>query len=67
MRVCSARPLSVDETVEFSLDVEGAHLEGQARVLRMQAFNEYALRFEELRAEAASTLAALLAPPVTRA
>ena len=61
MRVKSARPLSVDETVRFSLALSESVLEGQARVLRMQGFNEYALRFEDLRADAAEILAEVLA------
>ncbi len=56
MRVRSGRPLSVDEAVEFTLSLAGGPLAGQARVLRMQGHNEYALRFEGLREEAAQVL-----------
>jgi hypothetical protein len=60
MRVSSERPLSVDEIVSFSVAIRESVLEGEARVLRMQGFNEYALRFEHLRADAAALLAEVL-------
>ena len=48
MRVITARPLSVDEVLEFDLPVADRHAHGRARVLRMQDHQTYALRFEEL-------------------
>lgn len=60
MRISSPRPLSVDETLEFSLALSRAAVAGNARVLRMQGHNEYALRFEGLRDDAARVLAEAL-------
>ena len=51
MCVSTDRPLSVDEVVHFDLPLGAKHVEGGARVLRMQGHNTYALRFEELAAE----------------
>ena len=49
MKVASDRPLATDEVVRFDLSSPtGEHIEGQARVLRMQGPNQYALRFEQL-------------------
>ncbi len=56
MRVSSPRPLSVDETLEFSLALDAARIVGHARVLRMHGHNEYALRFEALQADAVEVL-----------
>jgi hypothetical protein len=49
-RVISARPLRVDEELEFDFDLlaGGPHLHGTARVLRQQRFDTYALRFEHI-------------------
>ena len=60
MRIASPRPLSIDEVLEFHLAVNGSQLNGAARVLRMQAHNEYALRFENVQADAAKVLAEVL-------
>jgi c-di-GMP-binding flagellar brake protein YcgR len=48
MRVTTDRPLTVDEVLEFGLDLDDHHLDGRARVLRMQDHETYALRFEDL-------------------
>ena len=49
MRVAAERPLAIDEVVRFGLSApSGPHIDGRARVLRMQGHNEYALRFEQL-------------------
>lgn len=56
MRISSPRPLSVDETLEFSIAAPAAPVVGRARVLRMQGHNEYALRFEGLGDDAAEVL-----------
>jgi c-di-GMP-binding flagellar brake protein YcgR len=49
MKVSSERPLAIDEVVRFDLSSPGGeHIDGRARVLRMQGPNQYALRFEEL-------------------
>src|SRR3954470_14086442 len=45
MSVSSARPLAPDEVLEFDLPDD---LHGRARVLRQQAHQVYALRFERL-------------------
>jgi c-di-GMP-binding flagellar brake protein YcgR len=45
MSVSSARPLAPDEVLEFDLPDQ---LHGHARVLRQQAHQVYALRFERL-------------------
>ena len=48
MRVTTDRPLTIDEVLEFDLDLADRHMDGRARVLRMQGHNQYALRFEDL-------------------
>ena len=48
MRVRTPRPLSLDETVVFDLDDLDMRVNGQARVLRAERANVYALRFEGL-------------------
>ena len=48
MRVITARPLSIDEVLDFDLPLADRHAHGRARVLRMQDHQTYALRFEEL-------------------
>jgi c-di-GMP-binding flagellar brake protein YcgR len=60
MRVRSQRPLSVDEMVHFSLSLRTSTIDGEARVLRLEAYNEYALRFEDLRADAEEILREVL-------
>lgn len=49
-RVASARPLRVDEELDFDLDLSdgGPHVGGRARVLRQHEYDVYALRFERL-------------------
>lgn len=50
MCVRTARPLAVDELLHFDLDLspvdDGHHVGGDARVLREQGVNVYALRIE---------------------
>ena len=48
MRVVCARPLRVDEILRFHLapGLSADHSDGQARVLREHARNEYVLRVE---------------------
>ncbi len=51
MRVVCDRPLSVDEVLDFDLPLPAAgaaQVDGRARVLREQASNVYALRFERV-------------------
>jgi hypothetical protein len=49
MRLTTARPLAVDEMVAFDLPVrESDHICGQARVVRQERPNVYALRFDRL-------------------
>lgn len=49
MCVSTSRPLTIDERVRFALALNAEeHLAGQARVLREQGFELYALRFEAL-------------------
>ena len=50
MCVCSPRPLAPDEMVEFDLPDVEMRISGQARVVRQQRLNVYALRFEHLPA-----------------
>src|SRR5687767_13308303 len=59
MRVHTERPLGIDEVLRFELPVEGTHVDGDARVLREQAPNVYALRFETMRDDAAQHLGTL--------
>lgn len=48
MRVCSPRPLALDETVGFELPNLDIRVAGAARVLRQERMNVYVLRFEGL-------------------
>ena len=48
MLVSSARPLAVDEPLDFDLSTHSVPVSGQARVLRHQQLDVYALRFERL-------------------
>jgi PilZ domain len=56
-RIVVDRPLSIDEELDFGLILGDVHVDGRARVLRQQALNRYALRFEHLDAAAARLLA----------
>lgn len=47
MRVCTQRPLAVDEVLAFDLKLEDGELRGQCRVLRQMANDTYAVRFEQ--------------------
>ena len=60
MRVCSERPLGIDELLSFDLLWQDAHLEGRARVLREDVGSTYALRFEPLGQRATDALGRLL-------
>jgi hypothetical protein len=60
MRVCSERPLGIDELLAFDLLWQDTHLEGRARVLREDIGSTYALRFEPLGAQATDALGRLL-------
>jgi hypothetical protein len=55
-RIVADRPLSIDEELNFDLILGDVHVDGRARVLRQQASNRYALRFEYLDAAAAHLL-----------
>ena len=57
-RIIADRPLTVDEELDFDLLLGDVHVDGRARVLRQQAANRYALRFEHLDAAAARLLMA---------
>lgn len=59
MRVRTARPLSPDETVVFDIANLDMRVNGQARVLRAERANVYALRFEGLPESMARCLHAL--------
>ena len=61
-RVTSDRPLRVDEQLHFDVDLPGAgrHLDGTARVLRQDRHNVYALRFEDVPADALAELRAFV-------
>lgn len=49
MQVSTARPLRVDEVLDFSLALDVDHeLGGKARVMRLHPRNRYVLRFESL-------------------
>ena len=56
MRVCSDRPLGIDEVLTFDLDCAGARVGGRARVLREHVGRTYALRFEALPDQARDAL-----------
>ena len=49
MSVTCERPLATDEVVHFDLPLRDGEVDGDARVLREQAYHVYALRFEALR------------------
>ena len=59
MRVRTPRPLSPDETVLFDIADLDMRVNGQARVLRAERSNVYALRFEGLPEPMARRLHAL--------
>ena len=63
MSVASARPLAQDEVLDFDLPhpAGAAELCGQARVLRQQGHQLYALRFERLADAARAGLERLAA------
>lgn len=50
------RPLTIDESLAFDLDVTDCHIETQARVLRHEGHDTYALRFEKLEPTMAEQL-----------
>lgn len=55
-RIVVERPLTIDEELGFDLVLGDVHVDGRARVLRQQAGNRYALRFEQLDAAATRLL-----------
>ena len=57
MSVSTTRPLSTDEVLHFDLPLQGATMDGEARVLREQGYRVYALRFESIAEQARSELA----------
>jgi hypothetical protein len=59
MCVASKRPLSPDEVLRFELSPE---ISGQARVLRQQGWERYAVRFESLADPARAELDGMVAP-----
>jgi len=62
MRVSTKRPLAVDELLAFDITLAAAeHIDGSARVVREQAPNVYALRFERLAPPAAGRLELIVA------
>jgi hypothetical protein len=62
MCVTCSRPLSADEVLHFDLPLApGDVVGGEARVLREQGYQLYALRFEALPATAAERLAGVAA------
>lgn len=60
MLISSDRPLAVDEPLDFDLASHDVAVSGQARVLRHQQLDVYALRFERLPAAMAGQIEALL-------
>ena len=56
MLISSARPLSIDEPLDFDLANLEVPVQGHARVLRHHQRDVYALRFERLPEQAASCL-----------
>jgi c-di-GMP-binding flagellar brake protein YcgR len=49
MQIATARPLRIDEVLDFNLALDPEHeLGGRARVMRLHPRNHYALRFERL-------------------
>ena len=61
MSVTCERPLATDEVLHFDLPLSDGGVDGDARVLREQAYHVYALRFEAIPAEARDALARLVA------
>ena len=62
MSVTTKRPLAPDEVLQFDLPLPpGEPVGGQARVLREQGYQVYALRFEALHEAARSRLAGVAA------
>jgi len=62
MRVTAERPLTIDERVNFDLELNGgSHVNGRARVLREERHRIYALCFEALNQDATATLSQLVA------
>ena len=55
-RIFADRPLGIDEELGFDLILGDRHVDGRARVLRQQAPNCYALRFESLDGAAIALL-----------
>lgn len=60
MLVSSARPLTVDEPLDFDLSNLDVAVNGHARVLRHERLDIYALRFERLAQPMSSALRSLV-------
>jgi hypothetical protein len=61
MRVAAARPLAIDELLDFALAVDGIeHVGGHARVVREHVPRVYGMRFEHLSDEATEHLRRLV-------
>jgi hypothetical protein len=58
MCVATQRPLAADEMLSFELS---PRISGQARVLRQEGYETYAVRFETLEAAAREELEGLVA------
>ena len=59
MRVCTSRPLSTDEVLQFEVP---PNIAGRGRVLRQAGYDSYAVRFEALDEPALQALRRLVAP-----
>jgi hypothetical protein len=62
MKIRADRPLTLDEVLDFDLPLPPAgarHVDGRARVLRLQGPEVYALRFERLADPARAELRTL--------
>lgn len=61
MQIATARPLRIDEVLDFNLALEpDRELGGRARVMRQHPRNRYALRFENLAQVDAEDIEAFL-------
>ena len=64
MRVAAARPLAIDELLDFDLALDGTgHLNGHARVVREHVPRVYGLRFEHLSDAALDRLRTIVGQP----
>ena len=57
MRISAARPLRVDEVLDFDLALDTDHpVTGKVRVMRLHPRNQYGLRFEGLAPTQSETI-----------